>query len=474
MRSTFSSSSLARLVVVLLACSTARAGDLDTRRETVATLAATVGRHVAADYPGLEANYKFLHSHPELSSQEEGTAAYLVRQLAGTGFEVTRNIGGNGLVAVLRNGAGPTVLVRTEMDALPVEEKTGLAYASKVRGRDRQGNEVGVMHACGHDIHMTCWVGAARALADTRASWRGTVVFIAQPAEESGMGAYRMLQEGLYTKFPRPDYCVALHCDAQQPCGHVAFTPGLAMANIDMVDITVRGKGGHGAWPHMTIDPVVISARLVLDLQTLVSRENNPTNPLVVTVGTIHGGVKPNIIPNEVKLQLTVRTTTDLTRRRVLDGVARMAKAAALAAGAPEPLLNIHPESYTPAVVNDPDLLDKTVSTFRRALGEGRVHQRPPMMGGEDFALYGRAGVPSFLFFLGTQSADKIALAERDPEADLPALHSDKFAPVMEPTIKTGVLSMSMAVLNLLSRDEPSVARVNGVLPVPTIASQVR
>jgi hippurate hydrolase len=352
------------------------------------------------------------------------------------------------------------------MDALPVEEQTGLPYASKVRTRDWQGNEVGVMHACGHDVHMTCWVGAARALAMTRSRWHGTLVFIAQPSEETGMGAYRMLQAGLYTRFPRPDYCLALHCDAQYPCGHVAFTPGLAMANIDMVDITMRGKGGHSAWPHMTIDPVVLAARLVLDLQTLVSRENNPTDPLVVTVGTIHGGVKPNVIPNEVKLQLTVRTTRDSTRKRVLEGIARMARAAATGAGAPEPILNIHPNSFTPAVVNDSKVLEQTVAALRTTLGEERVHQRPPMMGGEDFALYGRAGVKSFLFFLGTQSPERVAEAESNPDKPLPSLHSDIFAPIPEPTLKTGVLSLSVAVLNLLDQDKGEAHTSSAVAPV--------
>lgn len=411
-------------------------------------------RLVEAECPALEEAYRYLHSHPELSNQEVRTAAFLAKQLDGTGFVVTSNFGGHGVVAVLRNGPGPAVLVRTEMDALPVEEKTGLPYASKVKARDAQGRLVGVMHACGHDVHMACWLGAARTLAALRARWRGTLVFIAQPAEEVGAGAERMLKAGLYTRFPRPDYCLALHCDPQQPCGHVAYTPGLAMANIDMVDITVRGKGGHGAWPHMTVDPVVLAARLVLDLQTLVSRENNPADPLVVTVGTIHGGLKPNVIPNEVKLQLTVRTTRELTRKRVLAGIQRMAKAVAAGANAPDPVVNLGRAWYTPAVVNDPVLLENTVATFRRLLGPGRVHQRPPMMGGEDFALYGRAGVPSFLYFLGTQPPATIARAEIEDEQVLPSLHSDRFAPVMGPTIRTGTLTMGMGVLNLVGVNE--------------------
>jgi hippurate hydrolase len=271
------------------------------------------------------------------------------------------------------------------------------------------------------------------------------------------MGAYMMLEAGLYKKFPKPDYCLALHCDPEHAAGEVAYTPGLAMANIDMVDITMVGKGGHGAWPQMTVDPVVLSARLVLDLQTLVSRENNPTDPLVLTIGTIHGGVKPNIIPNEVRLQLTVRTTRELTRKRVLEGIRRMAKAAAAGAGAPEPIVSINANWYTPAVVNDDKLTEQSISTFRLALGESRVRLRPPMMGGEDFALYGRAGVPSFLFFLGTQSAERVAEAETDLDQPLSSLHSDRFAPVARPTIRTGVQAMSLAIMNLLANEGASL-----------------
>jgi hippurate hydrolase len=446
---------IAMVALLAVAISAPLAGAAE-KAEVALSWAADVNHQVDTGFASLENLYTHLHLNPELSSQEERTAAYLARQLGGTGFEITRNVGGFGIVAVLKNGDGPTVLVRTEMDALPIEEKTGLPYASKVKARDGYGNLVSVMHACGHDVHMTCWIGAARSLAAMKDRWAGTLVFIAQPAEESGMGAYRMLNDGLFTKYPRPDYCLALHCDAEQPCGHIAFTPGLAMANIDMVDITVRGKGGHGAWPQLTIDPVVLSARLILDLQTLVSRENNPTDPLVITIGTIHGGVKANVIPNEVTLQLTVRTTRDLTRKRVLEGIARMAKAAASGAGAPEPILNIHPNCYTPAVVNDPKLLEKTIGTFRAAIGEGKVHQRPPMMGGEDFSLYGRAGVPSVLFFLGTQPAASLSAAEEDPNRPVPSLHSDRFAPVMEPTLKTGVLAMSLAVLDLVGTDSPN------------------
>ena len=421
-----------------------------TAESRTAHLNGEVEDFVADHFSDLERIYKHLHSTPELSYYETQTAAFLAKQLEGNGFEVTRHFAGTGVVAVLHNGEGPTVLIRTEMDALPIEEKTDLPYASKVQTRDRDGNLVGVMHACGHDVHMTCWLGAARALASMKEHWHGTLVFVAQPAEEMGAGAHAMIQAGLFTRFPRPDYCLALHCDPQAPAGTVAYTPGLAMANIDMVEIVVKGKGGHGAWPHMTVDPVVLSARLILDLQTLVSRENNPTDPLVLTIGTIHGGTKPNIIPNEVTLQLTVRTTRELTRHRVLDGIVRMSKAAALGASAPEPDVRIKSNWHTPAVINDPRLLEQTIGFFRDTLGESRVSQRPPMMGGEDFARFGRAGIPSVLFFLGTQSPERVAKAELSDEDPLPSLHSDRFAPVVEPTLKTGVQSMTLAVLNIV------------------------
>jgi len=410
--------------------------------------------YLTAHYADLEKTYKHLHRHPELSYQETLTSAFLIKQLEGSGFKVTSNFGGgNGLVAVLRNGNGPTVLVRTEMDALPITEKTGLPYASEAQSRDRDGNVCGIMHACGHDVHMTCWIGAARALSEMLEHWHGTLVFIAQPAEEIGAGADEMIKAGLFTKFPKPDYCLAMHCDPQSVAGTVTYTPGMAMANIDMVRVVVRGKGGHGAWPHMTVDPVVLSARLILDFQTLVSRENNPTDPLVLTVGTIHGGVKANVIPNEVTLQLTVRSASDASRKRVLAGIERMAKGVAMSANAPEPIVQISPNWHTPAVFNEPKLLERTISILCAGLGQNQVCQRPPMMGGEDFARFGRAGIPSTLLFLGTQPADKVAAAAAGDDNALPSLHSDKFAPVMEPTLRTGVQAMILAVLNLVSKE---------------------
>lgn len=414
--------------------------------------AAQVNKLVASELESLVALYKHLHANPELSYQEARTADRLARELRDLGFEVTEKVGGHGIVGVLRNGKGPTVLVRTDMDALPVTERTGLPYASKVRARDRAGNEVGVMHACGHDAHMVCWLGAARVLAKLKDRWQGTLVFIGQPAEEVGAGARMMLEDGLFKRFPKPDYGLALHCDYRRPHGHVSFTEGLALANVDSVDVVVRGKGGHGAMPHTTVDPVVIAARIVLDLQTLVSREVAPGDPAVVTVGSIHGGSKHNIIPNDVQLQLTVRSTKDSVRKHLLDGIARIAKAAAAAANAPEPSVTVDPAEFTPALHNDPGLTRKTVAIFREVLGADKVHERPPIMGGEDFARYGRAGVPIFLWFLGTQPPERIAEAAKEGGRPVPSLHSDQFYPVPEPSIRTGVLTLSMGVLNLTGK----------------------
>jgi hippurate hydrolase len=308
------------------------------------------------------------------------------------------------------------------------------------------------MHACGHDMHMTCWVGTARVLVAMKERWQGTLIFIGQPAEEIGTGARLMLEAGLFKKFPKPDYCLALHCEATRPHGSVGFTEGLALANVDSVDITVRGKGGHGAAPHTTVDPIVLAARIVLDLQTLVSREINPTDPAVVTVGSIHGGTKHNIIPAEVKLQLTVRSTKDSVRKHLLEGIERIAKGCAKAANAPEPIVKVDLSEYTPALFNEPELTRKTVAVFKDVLGADKVSARPAVMGGEDFSRYGREGVPVFLFWLGTIPPEQVAEAAKEGGKPLPSLHSPFFYPVPEPTIKTGVTAMSMAVLNLVGK----------------------
>jgi hippurate hydrolase len=418
----------------------------------VAERSTAIRQKIAGELPSLEALYKDLHTHPELSLMERRTADHLAKELKALGFEVTTGVGGTGVVGLLKNGPGPTILVRTDLDALPVTERTGLPYASTVRTRDRQGNEVGAMHACGHDMHMTCWVGTARVLAALKDRWSGTLVFIGQPAEEVGSGARLMLEDGLFQRFPKPDYALALHCDARLQAGRVAFTDGLALANVDSVDIVVKGRGGHGSAPHTTVDPIVTAARIVLDLQTIVSRETNPLDPCVVTVGSIHGGTKHNIIPNEVKLQITVRTTKDSVRKHTLEAIARIAKAAAAAAGAPEPEVKIDATEFTPALVNNRELGRKTVGVLRQVLGEGNVEERPPVMGGEDFSRYGLAGVPIFMYWLGTIPPDRWAVAEAPGGAPLPSLHSDLFYPAPEPSIRTGVLTMSQAVLNLVGK----------------------
>jgi hippurate hydrolase len=411
-----------------------------------------VKKLVTAEYDALEALYKHLHSNPELSLREVKTAARLARELKDLGFDVTEKVGGTGIVGILRNGKGPTVMVRTDMDALPVVEQTGLPYASKVRTRDKNDNEVGVMHACGHDVHMTCWTGTARVLAKLKDHWQGTLVFIGQPAEEIGLGATQMLKAGLYKDFPRPDYALALHCNANLPHGTIGYTEGLALANVDTVDITVRGKGGHGASPHTTIDPVVIAARIVLDLQTLVSRETNPTDPAVVTVGSIHGGTKHNIIPDEVRLQLTVRSTKDGVRKHLLDGIKRISDAAAQAAGAPAPVVHVNESEFTPALYNEPALTRKTMGVLKEVLGAEKVRERPTVMGGEDFSRYSQGGVPVCLFWLGTVAPERVAEGAKEGSKPLPSLHSDHYYPVPEPSINTGVQAMSLAVLNLLGK----------------------
>ncbi len=301
---------------------------------TPASATPAAGAAVPGLDPELVAFYIDLHRNPELSLHEEKTAAKLAERLRRLGFEVTTGVGGTGVVGVLRNGAGPTVMLRTELDALPVEEKTGLPYASTVKARNDAGLEVPVMHACGHDVHMTVWVGTAARMVQARASWHGTLVLIAQPAEEVVRGAKAMLADGLYSRFPKPDYVVALHDSPKVPAGKLGYTPGYILASSDSVDVTIYGKGGHGAAPQTTVDPVVIAARTVLALQTIVSRENDPQEPAVVTVGSIHGGTKHNIIPDQVKLQLTVRTYNRDVRQRVLDAIARIARAEAAAAGA--------------------------------------------------------------------------------------------------------------------------------------------
>jgi amidohydrolase len=405
---------------------------------------------VNAIYPEVEAFYLDLHRNPELSLHEQQTAAKLAARMKALGYEVTPGVGGTGVVAVLRNGQGHTVLLRTDMDALPVEEKTGLAYASQVVVKSDSGATVPVMHACGHDVHMSSWFGTAKLMATNRQRWHGTLILIGQPAEEIGTGASAMLKDGLFTRFPKPNFALAIHDDAGLPAGQVGYTSGYTMASSDSVDITIFGRGGHGAQPQNTVDPIVIAARTVLALQTIVSRENNPLDPAVITVGTIHGGTKNNIIPDEVKLELTVRSYKPEVRKRLLASIERVAKGEALAGGAPrEPLVKVEPAAN--ATYNDPELTKRLASALRNTLGQANVIEIPPKMVFEDFSEFSLAGVPSVLFAVGGVEPVKFAAAQQSG-TPLPGLHSSLWAPDREPTLKTAITVEATVLLELLGR----------------------
>ncbi len=408
-----------------------------------------VGEWVDSASSSLVAFYKELHAAPELSLEEHKTAAKIADAWVEAGYTVTRGVGGTGVVAVLENGDGPTVMLRTDLDALPVVEQTGLDYASTVRTADKRGAVVGVMHACGHDIHMTNLVGVSRFLAENNDLWKGTLVCIAQPAEELGAGAEAMLADGLFARFPRPDYAIALHAANDLRAGKVSTCPGFFGANVDSVDITVRGRGGHGAAPHTTVDPIVIAAKLVLDLQTIVSRELKPTEPAVVTVGSIHGGTKHNVIGDDVKLQLTVRTYSADIRKQIAEAIQRKAKAAAASAGAPEPEI-VYSEG-TPSLYNDPDLTARVDGVLRKTLGEEAVEKAEPMMGAEDFSRYGKAGVPICMFRLGTISQERLDAWKAAGETP-PSMHSALYWPNPDATLRTGVQAMTAIVLDLMPR----------------------
>jgi amidohydrolase len=405
---------------------------------------------VSAIYPDLEKLYIDLHQTPELSRQEFKSSAKLAERFRRLGYEVTEKVGGTGVVSVLRNGKGPTVLIREDMDALPVEERTGLPYASKVTATDENGNTVPVMHACGHDVHMTSLVGVGTLLMQSKGRWRGTVVLVAQPAEERGGGAIGMIRDGLFTRFPKPDFAISLHDSAKLPAGKVAWVSGYACANVDSVDITIYGRGGHGAYPHTTIDPIVIAARTVVALQTLVARENDPLDPAVITVGSFHGGTKHNIIPDEAKLQLTVRSYKDEVRKRLLSGIERIARAEAAAAGAvKEPSVRV--SDGTPAMFNDPALTQRIAGAFAKAFGKDNVVAEQPVMGGEDFSEFGRAGIPSLQFSLGAVEPAKYEASQKNG-TPLPSLHSSEWAPNRETTLKMGTASLTVAAWELLGK----------------------
>jgi amidohydrolase len=415
------------------------------------------------ELPSLTAIYKDLHQRPELSTHEERTAAFLAGELKKAGYAVTEHVGkyrdgspAAGVVAVLKNGAGPTLLVRTELDALPVEEKTGLPYASQVRTKNDAGQEVGVMHACGHDLHMTSLLGTARLLVTLKDRWSGTLMLIGQPAEETVGGAEAMVRDGVYTRFGKPDYAIALHDDPYIEAGKVAVVAGPLLASSTSVDVTIRGLGGHGARPEMTKDPIVMAAEFVLALQTIVSRQLSPVDPGVVTVGSIHGGAKHNVIPDDVTLQISTRAFSEEARKTILAAIERTARGIALAAGVPEdraPVVKVREDEAVPVTYNDPKLAARLRPVFAAALGDANVIDGKPEMVSEDFGLFGLEGrqIPIFMFRLGAANPQRLEESRRTGKP-LPSLHSSLFYPEMEPAIRTGVIATTAAALDLLKK----------------------
>lgn len=420
-----------------------------------------VSSAVNAQLPDLVATYKDLHEHPELSHQEQQTSALLAAELRKAGYQVTEHVGkypdgtqAYGVVAILKNGAGPTVLVRTDMDALPVDEKTGLPYASKARSKNEAGDDVGVMHACGHDIHVTSMIGLGRVLAQMKDKWHGTVMLIGQPSEERVDGARAMLADGLYARFGKPDYALALHDDATLEAGKVGVISGPVLAGSASVDVIMRGLGGHGARPEATKDPVVMSAQFINAIQTIVSRQTAPQDPAVVTVGSIHGGTKRNIIPDQVVMLLTIRTFSDQVKANILADLTRTAQGVAIAAGVPDsrsPIVTNHESEGVPVTYNDPKLAAMFKPLLVSVLGAENVVSPHPEMASEDFGLFGLENhqIPVFMLRVGAVSPEKMAESQKTGQP-LPSLHSSLFAPLPEPTIRTGVVAMSSAVMELM------------------------
>jgi len=425
---------------------------------TAAANPETVGRRIDQELPSLEALYQELHRKPELSFQEAETGLRIAAELEKAGLTVTRRVGGHGVVGVLTNGPGPVILLRSDLDGLPVREQTGLPFSSTHQMTNDVGERVPTMHACGHDIHMGCLVGTARLLSAMKDSWRGTLVFLGQPAEERGGGARAVLKDGLFERFPKPTACIALHCNASLLTGSVGFVEGFTFANVDSVDITVRGVGGHGAYPHLTKDPIVLASQIVLALQTVVSRETRPGEPAVVTVGSIHGGSKHNIIPDTVQLQLTLRSYTEEVRQNTLASIRRICRGLAESAGLPAEL---HPQvrvanEFTPALYNDPALTRRLSRTASSWLGAERVLALQPVMGGEDFSEFGRTAdkIPICQFWLGVVSPEVNAEAIRTGKP-LPSLHSPFFRPQPAPTLKAGITALVASVLELAPASPP-------------------
>ena len=410
-------------------------------------------KEIESVYPDAHALYVDLHQHPELSGHETETAGKLANKLRVAGYEVTEHVGGTGIVALLKNGSGPVIMLRTELDALPVEENTGLPYASRVRTKDDAGREVGVMHACGHDVHMASLVGTAEVMARTKTNWHGTLILIGQPAEETIGGAEGMLRDGLFSRFPKPDAIVALHVGNELPAGAVSITPGIYNTNSDSIRITIYGKGGHGASPHTTVDPIVIAARTILALQTIASREVKPGELAIVTVGYIRAGTKNNIIPDQAEMGLTVRTYEQDVRKQVLAAISRIAKAEAQAAEAPREPAVEHYEG-TDAVYNEPVLAERLRAPLEAALGKDHVSTAGPITPSEDFSFFVEGGVPGFYFSLGGADPHKFAEAKANG-THLPSNHSALFAPDVDPALHTGIAA-EVAVLRYLLNTSPS------------------
>jgi hippurate hydrolase len=409
----------------------------------VVSLKAAIEKSVEADYPKLDALYKDIHAHPEIAFQEVKTAAKLAAEMRALGFEVTEKVGKTGLVAIYKNGDGPTIMVRTELDALPMEEKTGLAYASHDK-TTWNGRETFVAHSCGHDIHMASWVGTAKTLVGLKDQWQGTLMFIAQPAEEIGWGAKAMLADGLFTRFKKPDFGFALH-DGPFPYGYISYRVGIGSSNSDSLEITFHGRGGHGAAPQRTIDPVMMAARFVVDVQSVISREKDPTEFGVVSIGAIQGGTAENIIPDDVLLRGTIRTFKPEVRARMLAGIERTAKAAAAMSDAPAPAIKI--TEGAKAVMNDPEVVATAEKVLKAAFGD-KFRTSPPGTPSEDYSEFINAGVPSMFFNIGVYEPERFVAASNGTGPDLPGNHSPLFAPVPKPTIETGVTAMTLAVLS--------------------------
>ncbi|MCP4590701.1 MAG: amidohydrolase [bacterium] len=441
------------MMLVLLIPATTLAGEVPSTVQPQQHQA--ISAWLATHLDGLVKTCKHLHEHPELSQYEEQTAALAANELRDAGYEVITGIGGHGVVGLMANGPGPTVLVRGDMDALPIIEETNLPYASKVKVARPDGRIVGVMHACGHDIHTTTLLGTARLLADHQKLWRGTAIMLAQPAEEAGAGAMTMVADERFKRVPKPDYCISLHVSHRLPAGQINYTSGWSAANVDSVDITIFGRGGHGARPNSAVDPIVTAAHVITQLQTIVSRRISPIEPGVITVGSIHGGAKHNVIPNEVKMQLTVRSYSDEVRHQLLDGIRQITTDVCRSFQCPKPPLVVWSKERTPSCYNDPALTAAAVAVFGEIFGPENIIEKPAGMGGEDFGVFPRHfKVPGLQYSLGTVSRERYEASLKPNAEPLPSLHSSKYQADMTPSVDAGIRTMSALAFALLDDAE--------------------